>query len=140
MKVYLHKHNYITDNKQLLSRMLSNEYSFYNFHIDWIHLFNTHKVSLLITLFIRQNIVIILTLLVQGGTMCLRFFKMAFSPWKKVSGGTKFLDFSQFIINIQNIIFFHSVLGWYRRCGHIMPPNSRYIQKPRTIRIKHMCV
>ena len=29
-----------------------------------------------------------------GGTMCILFFQKAISPWKKGSGGPKFLDFS----------------------------------------------
>ena len=70
----------------------------------------------------------------MGGTV-----QIAISPWKKGSGGPKFLDFSEFIRNFQKIkkkLFFHSVLGWCRRCGHIVPPlHSSYIQKPRTTRL-----
>ena len=39
-----------------------------------------------------------LTPMVQGGTMCPHFFQVAISPWRKGSGGQKFLDFSWFII------------------------------------------
>ena len=73
-----------------------------------------------------------LTLLVRGVTICRTFFK-----WLKGSGGPKFLYFSRFILNYQDINFlfgFSQFFGWSRRCRHIVPLHSSYIQNPRTIR------
>ena len=58
------------------------------------------------------------------------FFQMAITPWKKESGGPKFLDFSWFILNFQKIKknwFFTEFLGDPEgaRCGHIVPPRSQ---------------
>ena len=63
-----------------------------------------------------------LTLLMWGHNVP-HFFQKAISPWKKGSGGPKFLNFSQFIINFQKIkkkFGFKIFLGWSRRWGHIL--------------------
>ena len=77
--------------------------------------------------------ILYLTLLVWGGTMpmCPHFFQMAISPWKKGSGGLKFLDFSWFIVNFQKI---KKKLLVYSQCfgvilTYIVPP--AYAQIPK---------
>ena len=67
-------------------------------------------------------------------------FSDGFFSMKNWSGGLKFLDFSWFFINFQNIKknWFFILMGWSRRCRHIMPPTPRIqatIQRTRTNRV-----
>ena len=75
--------------------------------------------------------------------MCLQFFQEAISPWKKGSGGPKFLDFSKFNINFlkmkKKLVF--TVFWDDQGAGTLCPPplHSSFIQKPLTIRVKGRC-
>ena len=83
-------------------------------------------------------VVVCLTLLMRGGgTMCHHFFQMAISPWKKESGGPKFLDFSWFIMNFQKIKRFFGV--FYNVFGNLegvdtffplLPPTQATFKSP----------
>ena len=77
-----------------------------------------------------------------GGLIAPALFQTAISPWKKGSGGPKSRDFLIHYELSENPkkCSFHSVLGWFRRCRHIVPPHSSYIQKPRTIRVNEIAI
>ena len=71
--------------------------------------------------------------------MCANFFQMAIYPWKMGLVVQNFLTFPNSCSSFRKPIFFgfHIVLGWFERCGHIVPAplHSSYIQKPHTIRV-----